>query len=62
VLRDQLETAPPPLPALRPGVPQPIEDLVGRLLAKDPNRRPSSIFAFLEELAAVRAGVPVVMA
>ncbi len=62
VLRDQLETPPPPLHALRPGVPAPIEELVARLLAKDPNRRPASIFAFLEELAAVRSGMTVVMA
>lgn len=62
VLRDQLETPPPPLSSLRPGVPAAIEDLVGRLLAKDPNRRPASIFAFLEELAAVRSGLTVVMA
>ncbi len=62
VLRMQIEDTPPALAALRTGVPPGIEALVLRLLAKDPNQRPPSVFAFLEELSQVRAQLNVVMA
>ncbi len=62
VLRMQIEETPPPLESLRPGVPQHIDALLRRLLEKDPNRRPASVFAFLEELTEVRARMNVVTA
>jgi serine/threonine-protein kinase len=62
VLKQQVDTPPPRLNSLRAGVPDPVQQLVDRVLAKDPNRRPPSVFAFLEELTAVRAELTVVMA
>lgn len=62
VLRMQIEKPPPPLSSLRPGVPTPVEELIARLLSKDPSHRPESVFAFLEELTAVRAQITVVTA
>ncbi|RMG48177.1 MAG: serine/threonine protein kinase [Acidobacteria bacterium] len=62
ILQQQLEETPPPPSSLRPGVPAALDALLARVLAKDPNRRPPSVFAFLEELGAVRAALKVVTA
>jgi serine/threonine protein kinase len=62
VLRQQLDVAPPLLSALRSNVPQSVDELIGRTLAKEPSRRTSSIFEFLEELTRVRASLTVVTA
>ncbi|HHN74178.1 MAG TPA: serine/threonine protein kinase [Acidobacteria bacterium] len=62
VLRLQIEQPPPPLASFREGIPQPVEALVSRLLSKDPNQRPASVFSLLEELTAVRARLAVVTA
>ncbi|MCE5248239.1 protein kinase [bacterium] len=57
VLRQQLEVEPPALSSLRQGVPRGLEDLVARVLSKDPARRAPSVFDFLGELKVVRAGL-----
>jgi serine/threonine-protein kinase len=62
VLQQQVEATPPPLSQFRPNVPPAIQTMVDRALAKDPNRRPASVFAFLEELTAARAELTVVTA
>lgn len=62
VLRLQLEQMPEPMGRRRPGVPPAVEDLVTRTLAKDPARRMSSVFEFLDQLTLVRASLPIVMA
>ena len=62
VLQQQVEATPPPLSQFRPNVPPAIQAMVERALAKDPNRRPASVFAFLEELTAARAELTVVTA
>ncbi|MBP7147984.1 MAG: protein kinase [Acidobacteria bacterium] len=62
VLRQQIEEPAPTLSSRRNGVPASIDDLFARVLAKDPNRRPSSVFAFLEELSGVRAQLTVITA
>lgn len=62
VLQAQVEKAPPSLAQFRPGVAAGVQALVERVLAKDPNRRPASVFAFLEELTAARAELTVVTA
>ncbi|MFN7965093.1 MAG: protein kinase [Acidobacteriota bacterium] len=62
VLHQQVETPPPPLAQFRPNVPPMVQAMVERVLAKDPNRRPASVFAFLEELTAARAELTVVTA
>jgi hypothetical protein len=41
---------------LRPDVPEELDDLVSRMLAKDPDARPRDGAALAEELAALRAG------
>jgi serine/threonine protein kinase len=45
------ESPPPPIGAVRPDVPQALADLLERLLAKDPARRPASAAAVARELA-----------
>jgi serine/threonine-protein kinase len=62
VLQQQVEATPPPLAQFRADVPNAVQRLVERVLAKDPNRRPASVFAFLEELTAARAELTVVTA
>ncbi len=47
---------PTPLRELRPDVPPAVETLVARLLAKEPDARPDSALALLEELAGLSAG------
>ena len=42
LIRLHLTTAPPPLRRLRPETPLAVEQLIGRLLAKDPGQRPES--------------------
>jgi serine/threonine-protein kinase len=44
--------------AADPRIPPALADLVGRLLAKDPERRPASAAALLDELAPIRAQHP----
>ena len=57
VLLAQLQTPPPPLP---PDVPEPVADLVHRMMAKDPAARPASAAQVEQEAAALRhAQVPV---
>lgn len=62
ILKMQVEHVPPPLSQVRPGVPETVSRLIGRSLEKDPDRRPASVFAFLEELTQVRATLTVVTA
>ena len=52
VLLAHLQAPPPPLP---PDVPEPVADLVHRLLAKDPADRPTSAAAVQREAAALRS-------
>nr|WP_269327819.1 serine/threonine-protein kinase [Kineosporia mesophila] len=49
-MQKHVDEAPPPLRSLRNDVPAEIEDLVLRLLAKDPDARPESAFDVYEEL------------
>ena len=53
VLLAHLQAPPPPLP---PDVPEPVADLVHRLLAKDPADRPASAAQVQREAAALRRG------
>ena len=53
VLHRHLYEAPVPLRRLRPEVPEPLESLVLRLLAKDPQHRPASAQDVHRELAAL---------
>jgi hypothetical protein len=53
VVRAQVLTKPPSLRGLAPDVPQALEALVLRLLAKDPDHRPVSAAAVVAELAAL---------
>ncbi|GEM_PF-6970414 len=62
VLRQQIEDPVPSLRELRPDVPEQVEELLRRVLEKDPARRPQSVFEFLEQLSALRGTVNVVMA
>lgn len=62
VLRMQVEDAPPPLDRHRSDVPQPVQALIGELLAKDPSGRPDSVFALGDRLADLRARSSVVTA
>ncbi len=62
VLHRHLYEAPPPVRQLRPEVPEPLEALVLRLLAKDPKDRPSGAQEVYEALAPLlpdRSAVPV---
>ncbi len=62
VLRQQIEEPVPSLRGLRADVPAPVEELLGRVLEKDPSRRPGSVFEFLDLLAALRGRLSVVTA
>lgn len=53
VLHRHLHEAPVPLRQLRPEVPEPLESLVLRLLAKDPQHRPAGAQDVYRELAAL---------
>ncbi len=57
LLNDVLVTPPPPPSALAPDVPPPLDAIVLRLLAKEPDRRPGSATAVARELEAL-AGAP----
>ena len=57
LLNDVLVTPPPPPSALAPDVPPPLDAIVLRLLAKEPDRRPESATAVARELEAL-AGAP----
>lgn len=46
---------PPPLRSLRPDLPQALEELLQRMLAKQPDQRPADAVALLGELAALPA-------
>jgi hypothetical protein len=52
------ESPPRPVSDLRPEVPAPLAQLLGRMLAKDPNRRPATPGAVAEELAALLGSGP----
>ncbi|MCH0538333.1 serine/threonine protein kinase [Streptomyces sp. MUM 203J] len=56
VLHRHLYEAPPPVRQLRPEVPEPLEALVLRLLAKDPRHRPSGAHEVYEALAPLLPG------
>jgi eukaryotic-like serine/threonine-protein kinase len=56
IAAQQLTEPPPPLQALCPGLPAPLEALVLRALAKDRAGRPGSAAAMREELVAALAG------
>src|SRR5262249_54973317 len=57
VLSALITETPPPASQLNPAIPAPLTDLLARLLAKHPSRRPGSAEAVGEELRAVeRAG------
>jgi serine/threonine protein kinase/tetratricopeptide (TPR) repeat protein len=62
ILQMQVEQVPSLLSEVRPGVPEDVAQLIARTLEKEPARRPASVFAFLEELTAVRAKLTVVTA
>ncbi|GAB4375731.1 MAG: hypothetical protein Kow0062_15120 [Acidobacteriota bacterium] len=62
ILKMQVEVVPERLSSIRSDVPEPVADLIAQTLEKDPSRRPASVFAFLEQLTAVRARLPVVTA
>ncbi len=62
VLRMQMETPPPPLTSLRPDASPDLERLLLRVLDKDPNRRPESVFSFIEELTDIRGRMSIVTA
>jgi serine/threonine protein kinase len=49
--------APPPLSVFLPAVPPQVEHLVARALSKDPQQRPASTRAMLEEISHVRASL-----
>jgi hypothetical protein len=64
VLRQQIESEPPPLRQVRPDVPPWLEAIVIRAMAKDPARRfqsPSEMLAALKERTAVPGRVPAVI-
>jgi serine/threonine-protein kinase len=50
MLRLQRQMKPPRLADFQPGIPVQLDDLVGRLLSKQPIRRPQSITAVVREL------------
>lgn len=47
--------SPPPVAALRPEIPKPLSDLIGRMIDRDPGRRPADGAAILEQLSAIEA-------
>lgn len=53
LLRLQRESRPPRVIDRRPGIPREVSDLVGRMLAKQPIRRPPSLSGLLRELVAL---------
>ena len=62
VLRMQLEEKPVALSSRREDIPRRLDDLIAQTLAKDPNQRPASLFAFLDEVNSIRAALSVVTA
>jgi len=58
VIRRQQTETPPRLSAVADGVPQQLDDLVARLLAKDPSQRPASALAVGRLLSAIGDGGP----
>jgi hypothetical protein len=58
VLRRQQTETPPRLAAVVEDVPPQLDDLVARLLAKDPSQRPASALAVGRMLSAIDAGEP----
>jgi class 3 adenylate cyclase/predicted ATPase len=57
VLAALITRTPPPASQFNPALPAPLTDLLGRLLAKDPDGRPGSAEAVGEELQAVERAV-----
>jgi serine/threonine-protein kinase len=62
ILKQQVEEIPARLDQMRAGVPPHLAELIARTLDKDPNGRPASVFAFLEELTALRGHLSVITA
>jgi serine/threonine protein kinase len=61
VLNALATTVPPRIRTLNPGIPAPLDDLVARLLAKDPSARPQTAREVVEEIRRIEAA-PVVPA
>ena len=58
VLRQHVDSAPRPVRQLRPEVPAPVEQLVNRCLAKDPNQRFQTAGELAQALAALQETMP----
>jgi hypothetical protein len=58
LLRHQIQTPPAPLRGLRPDLPESVEQLVLRTLAKDPNERPQSAAELRAWLGQVGSSLP----
>jgi serine/threonine-protein kinase len=59
VLREHLFAPPPDMRLLRPDVPQELEQLILRMLEKDPARRPETVDAVRAELARIQIAQPI---
>jgi TolB-like protein/Tfp pilus assembly protein PilF/predicted Ser/Thr protein kinase len=52
-----LKTQPKPLTALRPGLPAPIEQIIGKALEKSPDQRYQSVEDLIDDLKSIAAGI-----
>ena len=59
ILTSQIETPPPDIRTIRPNVPEPLAALLGRMLAKDPARRPTAAVELRKQLEEIQANEPV---
>ncbi len=61
LVRQHLEDAPPPLREANPQLPRPLEAAVTDALSKDPDRRPASACAFIDDIEQVEKSKSVVI-
>jgi eukaryotic-like serine/threonine-protein kinase len=59
ILQQHLRQPPPPVSALAPGCPEPLVQLVGELLSKDPDRRPESAQKIARRLSEIGESITV---